>query len=210
VLTVVRAFKPHVIISVFTGTPRDGHGQHQAAGILAREAYDWSADTARFPRAATAGHAGWTVSKFYRGASLRRENATLQINAGEFDRAGGHMPRLRPSAGAASIAGVRHPSTVRCRYDYLQREATGAATEDPKARNVVRRHRHTRAGSRGSAVAALAAPDSLPGACGASSSIRTRRTIDPGAARSSATSCDLPRCRGTAVCAGNPVLRLTP
>ena len=38
VLTVVRSFKPHVIISVFSGTPRDGHGQHQAAGILAREA----------------------------------------------------------------------------------------------------------------------------------------------------------------------------
>jgi len=33
VMTVVRAFKPHVIIAVFTGTPRDGHGQHQAAGI---------------------------------------------------------------------------------------------------------------------------------------------------------------------------------
>ena len=32
VLTVVRAFKPHVIIGVFSGTPRDGHGQHQASG----------------------------------------------------------------------------------------------------------------------------------------------------------------------------------
>ena len=82
VLTVVRAFKPHVIISVFTGTPRDGHGQHQAAGILAREAYDWSGDTARVPRSATAGYGAWTVSKFYRGATnaARRADSTLTLN----------------------------------------------------------------------------------------------------------------------------------
>src|SRR5688572_10080467 len=55
VVTVVRAFKPHVIIAVFSGTPRDGHGHHQVSGILAREAYAVAAGTVRFPRAATAG-----------------------------------------------------------------------------------------------------------------------------------------------------------
>src|ERR687885_345927 len=49
VVKVVRAFRPHVIISIWSGTPRDGHGQHQASGILAREAYDLSGDTVRFP-----------------------------------------------------------------------------------------------------------------------------------------------------------------
>ena len=38
VVRVVRAFRPHVIVAVFSGTPRDGHGHHQAAGQLAREA----------------------------------------------------------------------------------------------------------------------------------------------------------------------------
>src|SRR5688500_5649718 len=89
VLTVVRSFKPHVIISVFTGTPRDGHGQHQAAGILAREAYDRSGDTARVPRASTHGYGAWTVSKFYRGASLRCDSATFTINVVEYDRVHG-------------------------------------------------------------------------------------------------------------------------
>src|SRR5204863_274745 len=36
VLDVVRRFRPQIIVSVFSGTPRDGHGQHQVAGVLAR------------------------------------------------------------------------------------------------------------------------------------------------------------------------------
>ena len=59
VVRVVRAFRPQVIVAVFSGTPRDGHGHHQVSGILAREAYDASGDTVRFPVAAY-GNA-WTV-----------------------------------------------------------------------------------------------------------------------------------------------------
>src|SRR5919201_21010 len=49
VVTVVRAFRPHVIIAMWEGTPRDGHGHHQVAGLLAREAYDVAGDTVRMP-----------------------------------------------------------------------------------------------------------------------------------------------------------------
>ncbi len=83
VVTVVRAFRPHVIVAIFTGTPRDGHGQHQVSGIVAREAYDLAGDTVRFPRAATAGLGPWTVQKFYRRA--RGEPPTLSIDVGEYD-----------------------------------------------------------------------------------------------------------------------------
>jgi LmbE family N-acetylglucosaminyl deacetylase len=75
VVTAVRAFKPHVIVSMFSGTPRDGHGHHQAAGILAREAYDLAGDSVRFPRAATASLDPWTPLKFYRGAWAVRDQA---------------------------------------------------------------------------------------------------------------------------------------
>ncbi|MFN9577781.1 MAG: PIG-L family deacetylase, partial [Gemmatimonadota bacterium] len=51
VVRVVRAFRPHLIVAVFSGTPRDGHGHHQVSGLLAREAYDLGADTVRFPAA---------------------------------------------------------------------------------------------------------------------------------------------------------------
>lgn len=86
VVTVVRAFRPHVIVSVFSGTPRDGHGQHQVAGIVAREAFDAAADTGRFPAAMTAGFGGWTPLKFYRTRSYwNGEGATFTYNAGEYD-----------------------------------------------------------------------------------------------------------------------------
>jgi LmbE family N-acetylglucosaminyl deacetylase len=49
VVWVIRSFRPQVIVSVFSGTPADGHGQHQAAGMLAPEAFDAAADPSRFP-----------------------------------------------------------------------------------------------------------------------------------------------------------------
>jgi LmbE family N-acetylglucosaminyl deacetylase len=86
VVTVIRAFRPHVIVSVFSGTPRDGHGQHQVAGIVAREAFDAATDTVRFPRSATAGLAPWAPLKFYRARSYwGGEGATFTYNAGQYD-----------------------------------------------------------------------------------------------------------------------------
>ena len=85
VVTVVRAFRPQVIIAVFSGTPRDGHGHHQVSGILAREAYDAAGDGARFPASATKGLAPWTPLKFYRTTSYwQGAGATFHYNAGEY------------------------------------------------------------------------------------------------------------------------------
>ncbi|HLM54604.1 MAG TPA: PIG-L family deacetylase, partial [Pyrinomonadaceae bacterium] len=49
VVWVIRRFRPDVIISRFPTTGEGGHGQHTAAAILAREAFDAAADPARFP-----------------------------------------------------------------------------------------------------------------------------------------------------------------
>ncbi|MHB1310852.1 MAG: PIG-L family deacetylase [Gemmatimonadaceae bacterium] len=83
VVTVVRAFRPTVIVAVFSGTPADGHGHHQVSGIVAREAYDVSGDTARFPTM-TYGPA-WEAQKFYRGARFTGVRGTLRMNVGEFN-----------------------------------------------------------------------------------------------------------------------------
>ncbi len=45
----IRNFQPDVIVLRFSGTPRDGHGQHQASSLLGREAFAAAADPARFP-----------------------------------------------------------------------------------------------------------------------------------------------------------------
>lgn len=45
----IRRFRPDIIILRFTGTPRDGHGHHQASAILGKEAFTAAADPKRFP-----------------------------------------------------------------------------------------------------------------------------------------------------------------
>src|SRR5579872_636955 len=45
----IRHYRPDVIILQFSGTPKDGHGQHQASAILGKEAYFAAADKNRFP-----------------------------------------------------------------------------------------------------------------------------------------------------------------
>jgi len=49
VVWVIRQYRPDVVILCFTGTPRDGHGHHQASAILGREAFRAAADPAQFP-----------------------------------------------------------------------------------------------------------------------------------------------------------------
>src|SRR6266404_2398074 len=49
VVWVIRNFRPDVVILRFSGTPRDGHGQHQASAILGKEAFSAAADKNRFP-----------------------------------------------------------------------------------------------------------------------------------------------------------------
>ena len=84
VVTVVRSWRPHVIVAVFSGTPKDGHGQHQVSAILAKEAYESAAaDTVRFP-VAKFGPA-WTPLKFYRFAGFSLAEPTIRINVGEYN-----------------------------------------------------------------------------------------------------------------------------
>jgi LmbE family N-acetylglucosaminyl deacetylase len=49
VVWVIRRFRPDVVILRFSGTPRDGHGQHQVSAILGKEAFFAAGDPTRFP-----------------------------------------------------------------------------------------------------------------------------------------------------------------
>ena len=86
VVTVVRTWRPHVIVAVFSGTPKDGHGQHQVSAILAKEVYESAAaDTVRFPVKKFG--AAWTPLKFYRLAWFAPEATTIKIDVGEYNPA---------------------------------------------------------------------------------------------------------------------------
>ena len=128
---VVRGFRPQIIVSVFSGTPRDGHGQHQVAGILSRVVYDAAADTVRFP--ASKFGPPWTVLKFYRGARFSREDGTIAMNVGEYDpilgltyaQIAAESRSQHKSQGFGSIA--RNGVVM----DYLRREATRVNASTP-------------------------------------------------------------------------------
>ena len=68
---VVRTFRPQVIVTVWSGTPRDGHGQHQASGIIAREVFEAAGDPTRFPEQLGRGVEAWTPAKLYQSARRR-------------------------------------------------------------------------------------------------------------------------------------------
>ncbi len=106
VVRVVRSFKPHVIVSTFSGTARDGHGQHQAAGVAARAAFDAAGDASRFPELETEeGLTAWTPLKLYQSMRFNRQGATLEMPTGMLD------PRLGQSYHQIAMASrSRHRS----------------------------------------------------------------------------------------------------
>ncbi len=85
VVWVVRSFRPHVIVSVFSGTPNDGHGQHQAAGIMAHRVFDAAADPAMYPEQFERGVGPWEVSKLYRSSFFSPDDATATLETGAYD-----------------------------------------------------------------------------------------------------------------------------
>jgi LmbE family N-acetylglucosaminyl deacetylase len=98
VVWVVRSFRPHVIVSVFSGTPSDGHGQHQAAGIMAREAFDAAADPGRFPEQLARGVDAWAPAKLYRSSRRRfsggdvADDGAVTVETGHMDPLLGRSP----------------------------------------------------------------------------------------------------------------------
>ncbi|HEY4321657.1 MAG TPA: PIG-L family deacetylase [Gemmatimonadales bacterium] len=85
---IIRRFRPQVVISVWQGTPADGHGHHIASGILALEAFHAAGDSTRFPELAREQLQPWQPAKFYRSARGGGQ-ATLTFDAGGIDPAVG-------------------------------------------------------------------------------------------------------------------------
>ena len=124
VVRVVRAFRPQVIVAVFSGTAADGHGHHIVSGILARDAYDLAADTVRFPTLQFG--AAWTPAKFYRARRFSPSGGTVRMNVGEFDPVRG-----RSYSEIATESRSQHRSQGQGRvpsggvqWDFVRREAT--------------------------------------------------------------------------------------
>jgi len=73
IVLVIRRFRPQVLVSVFSGTPRDGHGQHQESGVLAHAAFAFLRDSV------------WGPRKLYRAARFDTTGTTITLASGALD-----------------------------------------------------------------------------------------------------------------------------
>lgn len=83
---VVRRFRPHVIVAIWSGTPRDRHGQHQMAGVVAREVFDAAGEPGRFAELEREeGLTAWRPLKLYRSTRFDTAATTLTLETGGLD-----------------------------------------------------------------------------------------------------------------------------
>jgi LmbE family N-acetylglucosaminyl deacetylase len=100
IVRVIRADRPLVVVSRWQGNARDGHGQHQAAGLLTREAYRAAGDPDAFPDHAREGLRPWRALKLYTGGLREDEPWTARIETG------GYAPWLGDSFAALGRTGL--------------------------------------------------------------------------------------------------------
>ncbi len=90
----IRRWRPSIIISRFQGSPADGHGHHQAAGILTREAFRAAADPKSFPDQLSSGLGPWKTKKLYTSSPMGPMAAnpeggtagwTVRVPVGDYD-----------------------------------------------------------------------------------------------------------------------------
>jgi LmbE family N-acetylglucosaminyl deacetylase len=99
---VIRTFRPDVICTRFQGSSRDGHGNHQASGILTREAFRAAADPTKFPEQLKEGLQPWQPKKLYMDNVRANEDWTVQLETSKFD------PLLGESYVQFAFKGLKH------------------------------------------------------------------------------------------------------
>jgi LmbE family N-acetylglucosaminyl deacetylase len=109
----IRTFRPDVLTSRFSGTTRDGHGNHEASGVLTREAFRAAGDPNRFPEQIKEGLLPWQPKKLYlgnpprmfQGGNISDEDYTVKLNIGEYS------PLLGMSYTQFALEGLAHQTS---------------------------------------------------------------------------------------------------
>jgi LmbE family N-acetylglucosaminyl deacetylase len=96
---VIRKFRPDVVIFRFSGTPRDGHGQHQTSAIIGKIAVEAAADPNKFPEQLKLGVEAWKTRRaVFNSFSFTREQeqeaakqpGRIELDTGVYDPVLGH------------------------------------------------------------------------------------------------------------------------
>jgi LmbE family N-acetylglucosaminyl deacetylase len=132
-VAIIRLDRPFVIVSRFQGSARDGHGNHQAAGLITRDAFTAAGDPSMFPDLIAEGLPPWQPLKLYVGGVREDEDWTLRVDSGQYSPSlgdsYGNFARLglafQRSQNSGRVTRVPGPS-----YNYYQRLATSVAAPD--------------------------------------------------------------------------------
>jgi LmbE family N-acetylglucosaminyl deacetylase len=87
VVRVIRMERPFVLVARFQGNERDGHGNHQTAGLITQLAWKAAGDPNMFPEQITEGLRPWQPFKLYMGGVRENEDWTIGVDAGEYSPA---------------------------------------------------------------------------------------------------------------------------
>ncbi|HEX8799235.1 MAG TPA: PIG-L family deacetylase [Terriglobales bacterium] len=99
---IIRTFRPDVICTRFQGSSRDGHGHHQASGILTREAFRAAADPTKFPDQIREGLESWQAKKLYMDNVRGNEDWNVELETSQDD------PLLGESYVKFAFKGLQH------------------------------------------------------------------------------------------------------
>jgi LmbE family N-acetylglucosaminyl deacetylase len=80
VVRVIRIERPLVLIARFQGNERDGHGNHQTAGLITQEGYKVAGDPGVFPEQIQQGLRPWQPLKLYMGGVRENEDWTVRVD----------------------------------------------------------------------------------------------------------------------------------
>jgi LmbE family N-acetylglucosaminyl deacetylase len=113
VVRAIRIFRPDVLTSRFSGTKRDGHGNHEASGVLTLEAFRAAADPNKFPEQIKEGLLPWQAKKLYlgnpprmfQGGNVSDEDYSIKMNIGEYS------PLLGMSYTQFALEGLSHQTS---------------------------------------------------------------------------------------------------
>ncbi len=91
IVRAIRSVRPQVVVSRWSGVPADGHGHHEAVGLVMEEAFDAAGDPARFDDLRDGGLVPWSASKLYRsigGDWQPGEDVVRGLRQADLERAG--------------------------------------------------------------------------------------------------------------------------
>ena len=140
VVRVIRTSRPWVLLSRFQGNERDGHGNHQTAGLITVQAFKLAGDPTMYPEQIKEGLRPWQPFKVYIGGVRENEDWTVRIDSGEFSPYLGdsfdNVARYGLSFQRSQNSGRYNPGAGGPNYGYYSRVGSRMASAPAKEQSI--------------------------------------------------------------------------